>query len=71
MEATMPMKASERFTVIHSHNGPFCQRTQGLRKEKDGREGKMNPVEACVAPVVADVAMFTSEGDHFSAMPRR
>ena len=32
---------------------------------------KMNPVEACVAPVVAEVAMLTSEGDHFSAIPNR
>ena len=31
----------------------------------------MKPVDAWVAPVVAEVAMFTSEGDHFSAMPRR
>ena len=29
----------------------------------------MNPVEACVAPVVAEVAMLTSDGDHFSAIP--
>ena len=32
---------------------------------------KMNPVDACVAPVVAEVAMLTSEGDHFSAIPNR
>ena len=32
---------------------------------------KMNPVEAWVAPVVADVAMLTSDGDHFRAMPSR
>ena len=31
----------------------------------------MNPVEACVAPVVALVAILTSEGDHFSAIPSR
>ena len=31
----------------------------------------MKPVEAWVAPVVADVAIFTSDGDHLSAMPSR
>ena len=30
----------------------------------------MNPVDACVAPVVAEVAMLTSEGDHFKAIPK-
>ena len=32
---------------------------------------KMKPVEACVAPVVALVAMLTSEGDHFKAIPSK
>ena len=32
---------------------------------------KINPVEACVAPVVALVAILTSDGDHFRAIPRR
>ena len=32
---------------------------------------KMKPMEALVAPVVALVAMFTSEGDHWSAMPSK
>ncbi len=32
---------------------------------------KMNPVEACVAPVVAEVAMLTSLGVHRNAIPNR
>ena len=32
---------------------------------------KMNPVDAWVAPVVAEVAMLISEGDQRSAMPSR
>ncbi len=32
---------------------------------------KMKPIEAFVAPVVALVEIFTSEGDHFRAMPSR
>ena len=31
----------------------------------------MKPVEACVAPVVALVAMLTSEGDHLRAIPSK
>ena len=31
----------------------------------------MNPVDAWVAPVVADVAMLTSEGDHFAPFPSK
>ena len=31
----------------------------------------MNPVEAWVAPVVALVAMLTSEGDHLRAIPSK
>ena len=31
----------------------------------------MKPVEAWVAPVVAEVEMLTSEGDHCSAIPVR
>ena len=32
---------------------------------------KMKPVDAWVAPVVALVAMLTSDGDHLRAMPNR
>ena len=32
---------------------------------------KINPVEAWVAPVVAEVAMLTSEGDHLRAIPSK
>ena len=31
---------------------------------------KIKPVDAWVAPVVAEVAILTSEGDHFKAIPK-
>ena len=32
---------------------------------------KMKPIDALVAPVVALVAMLTSDGDHWRAIPSR
>ena len=71
--ATIPMnaklKASPSAKVIR---GPLANSyLASLASRKIAGNVKINPVDACVAPVVADVAIFTSEGDHFNAIPSR
>ena len=73
MEATIPMKAKVKASPSSNvTSGPSAKAYAGwLAKRKIAGKVKMKPVEACVAPVVADVAMLTSEGDHLSAMPSK
>ena len=71
--ATIPMKAklnaSPSANVI---SGPLANSYRAsLASRKIAGNVKMNPVDAWVAPVVAEVAMLTSEGDHFSAIPSK
>ena len=73
IEATMAINAS--LNASPSSNvikGPSANEYCAFdASKKIAGNVKMNPVEACVAPVVAEVAMFTSEGDHLRAIPRR
>ena len=63
------LKASPSAKVI---SGPLANSyLASLASRKIAGKVKINPVDACVAPVVADVAIFTSEGDHFSAIPSK
>ena len=73
IDATMPMKAKRRASPSPSViSGPEANSYWACEaSRKMAGKVKMNPVEACVAPVVAEVAMLTSDGDHFSAMPSR
>ena len=73
MDATIAMNASRNASPSSSViKGPSAKEYCAFdASKKIAGKVKMNPVEACVAPVVADVAMLTSEGDHLSAIPRR
>ena len=69
--ATMPTKARLNVSALLMR-GPSAKKYFGSEASKKiAGKVKMKPVEAWVAPVVADVAMLTSDGDHLSAMPRR
>ena len=71
--ATMPINAKLNASPLPKViKGPLASSYRGSdAKRKMAGKVKINPVEAWVAPVVADVAIFTSEGDHFSAIPKR
>ena len=71
IEATIPTNANRIVSPAPSViNAPVEISYSGLAASKKiAGNVKINPVEACVAPVVAEVAMFTSDGDHFSAIP--
>ena len=70
--ATIPTKAKLNASPVpKSINAPLASSylASDARRKIAGNV-KINPVDACVAPVVADVAMFTSEGDHLNAIPK-
>ena len=71
--ATIPINAKLNASPLpRVINGPLANSYRGSdARRKIAGKVKINPVEAWVAPVVADVAMFTSEGDHFNAIPKR
>ena len=73
IDATMPMKAKRSASPSPKMmRGPAANSYWDCEASKKmAGKVKMNPVDACVAPVVAEVAMLTSDGDHFSAMPSR
>ena len=73
IEATIAIKASRNASPSSNViKGPSAKEYWAFEASKKmAGNVKMNPVEAWVAPVVADVAMFTSDGDHLSAIPRR
>ncbi len=72
IEATIPTKAKRIVspspnTIRGPSDNQYCW---SAASRKIAGKVKINPVDACVAPVVADVAMLTSDGDHFSAIPK-
>ncbi len=71
--ATIPINA--RVNVCPASrviSGPEAKKYWGfVANKKIAGKVKIKPVDAWVAPVVADVAMLTSEGLHFSAIPSR
>ena len=71
IDATIPTNANLRVSPEpRTIRGPSANEYCGsAASKKIAGNVKMNPVDACVAPVVADVAMLTSEGDHFKAIP--
>ena len=73
MLATIPIKARVNvWPASRVINGPEAKKYSGLvANKKIAGKVKIKPVEACVAPVVADVAMLTSEGLHCIAIPSR
>ena len=71
MLATIPTKAKLNVSAFEI-SGPVANsyRASEARRKIAGKV-KINPVEAGVAPVVAEVAMLTSEGDHLRAIPSK
>ena len=71
MDAIIPMKASCSVSTEDIRKpSPTRYESEYARRNMAGKV-KMKPVEACVAPVVALVAILTSEGDHFRAIPSK
>ena len=72
IDATIPTKAKRIVSPSpKTIRGPSANQYCGsAASRKIAGKVKMNPVDAWVAPVVAEVAMLTSEGDHFKAIPK-
>ena len=73
IEATIPTNAKRIVSpAARVIRGPSARKYCSLvARRKIAGNVKINPVDAWVAPVVALVAMLTSEGDHFKAIPNR
>ena len=73
IDATIPTKARRIVSPAASIIiGPSARKYCSLvARRKIAGKVKMKPVDACVAPVVALVAMLTSDGDHFRAIPSK
>ena len=69
--ATIPTNAKLKVSALLISGPVASSYLASEAKRKIAGKVKMKPVEACVAPVVAEVAMLTSDGDHLRAIPSR
>ena len=71
MLAMMPMNAIWKVsTEVIRKTSPSLYFSEEESRKIAGNV-KMKPIEALVAPVVAEVEMLTSDGDHCKAIPSR
>ena len=71
MLAMMPMNAIWKVsTEVIRKTSPSLYFSEEESRKIAGNV-KMKPIEALVAPVVAEVEMLISEGDHCKAIPSR
>ena len=69
--ATIPTNARLNVSALLIRGPSAKKYRESEAKRKIAGKVKIKPVEAWVAPVVAEVAMFTSDGDHLRAIPKR